>query len=45
MASNVLGRDVVTTQLKAWHRHDQTSQSLATIPGDGPIRGVSFALR
>ena len=45
MASNVLGRDVVTTQLKAWHRHDQTSQSLATIPGDGPIRGASFALK
>jgi hypothetical protein len=45
MASNVPGCDVVTTQLKAWHRHDQTRQCLATIPGDGPIRGVSFALK
>jgi hypothetical protein len=45
MASNVPGCDAVTTQLKAWHRHDQTSQCLATIPGDGPIRDVSFALK
>jgi len=29
----------------AWHREDQTSQCLATIPGIGPIGGVSFALK
>jgi len=29
----------------AWHRQNQTSQCLATIPGIGPIGGVSFALR
>jgi len=29
----------------AWHRQDQTSQCLATIPGVGPIAGVSFALK
>ena len=32
-------------QLMAWHRQDQTSQCLATIPGIGPISGVSFALK
>jgi len=31
--------------LMAWHRRDQTSQCLATIPGIGPIGGVSFALK
>lgn len=31
-------------RLMAWHRQDQTSQCLATIPGIGPIGGVSFAL-
>src|SRR5438552_3385220 len=29
----------------AWHRQDQTSQCLATIPGIGPIGGLSFALK
>ena len=29
----------------AWHREEQTSQCLATIPGIGPIGGVSFALK
>ena len=29
----------------AWYRQDQTSQCLATIPGIGPIGGVSFALK
>src|SRR5437763_5961069 len=45
-------RDVVDAKLKAidarlmaWHRQNQTSQCLATIPGIGPIGGVSFALR
>jgi transposase len=44
--------DVVAVKLKAiearlmvWHRHNQTSQCLATIPGIGPIGGVSFALK
>jgi transposase len=32
-------------RLMAWHRQDQTSQCLATIPGIGPIGGVSFALK
>jgi transposase len=32
-------------RLMAWHRQNQTSQCLATIPGIGPIGGVSFALR
>jgi transposase len=32
-------------RLMAWHRQDQTSQCLATIPGVGPIGGVSFALK
>jgi transposase len=31
--------------LMAWHRQDQTSQCLATIPGIRPIGGVSFALK
>src|SRR6267143_6098549 len=31
--------------LMAWHRQDQTSPCLATIPGIGPIGGVSFALK
>ena len=35
----------VETELMAWHRQDQTSQLLATIPGIGPIGGVSFALK
>ncbi len=35
----------IEARLMAWHRQDQTSQCLATIPGIGPIRGVSFALK
>jgi transposase len=35
----------IETRLMAWHRQDQTSQCLATIPGIGPIGGVSFALK
>ena len=35
----------IEAQLMAWHRQDQTSQCLATIPGIGPIGGVSFALK
>ena len=35
----------IEARLMAWHRQNQTSQSLATIPGIGPIGGVSFALR
>jgi transposase len=35
----------IEARLMAWHRQDQTSQCLATIPGVGPIGGVSFALK
>jgi transposase len=35
----------IETRLMAWHRQDQTSQCLATIPGIGPIGWVSFALK
>jgi transposase len=35
----------IEAQLMAWHRQNQTSQCLATIPGIGPIGGVSFALK
>jgi transposase len=35
----------IEQRLLAWHRQDQTSQCLATIPGIGPIAGVSFALK
>jgi transposase len=35
----------IEARLMMWHRHDQTSQCLATIPGVGPIGGVSFALK
>ena len=35
----------IEARLMAWHRHDQTSQCLATIPGIGPIGGISFALK
>jgi transposase len=35
----------IDARLMAWHRQNQTSQCLATIPGIGPIGGVSFALR
>ena len=35
----------IEARLMAWHRQDQTSQCLTTIPGIGPIGGVSFALK
>ncbi len=35
----------IEARLMAWHRQDQTSQCLATIPGIGPIGGASFALK
>ena len=35
----------IEARLMAWHRQDQTSQCLATIPGIGPIGGISFALK
>jgi transposase len=36
---------VIEARLMMWHRHDETSQCLATIPGVGPIGGVSLALK
>ncbi len=36
---------VIEARLMMWHRHDQTSQCLATIPGVRPIGGVSLALK
>jgi transposase len=35
----------IEARLIAWHRQDQTSQCPATIPGIGPIGGVSFTLK
>jgi transposase len=35
----------IAVRLMAWHREEQTSRCLATIPGIGPIGGVSFALK
>jgi transposase len=35
----------IEARLVAWHRQNQTSQLLATIPGIGPIGGTSFALK
>ena len=35
----------IEARLMAWHRQDQTSQLLATIPGIGPIGAVGFALK
>jgi transposase len=35
----------IEARLVAWHRQNQISQLLATIPGIGPIGGVSFALK
>jgi transposase len=35
----------IEARVMAWHRQDQTSRLLATIPGVGPIGGVSFALK
>src|SRR6266446_4189078 len=49
LASQLNGVEIklkaIEARLMAWHRHDQTSQCLATIPGIGPIGGVSFALK
>jgi transposase len=49
LAGQLAGLDAklkaIEARLVAWHRHDQTSQCLATIPGIGPIGGVSFALK
>jgi transposase len=49
LASQLNGLDIklkaIEARLMAWHRQDQTSQCLATIPGIGPIGGVSFALK
>jgi transposase len=49
LASQLNGLDIklkaIEARLIAWHRQDQTSQCLATIPGIGPIGGVSFALK
>ena len=35
----------IEARLMGWHRQDQKSQCLATIPGVGPIGGLSFALK
>ena len=49
LASQLDGLDIklkgLEARVMAWHRQDQTSQCLATIPGVGPISGVSFALK
>jgi len=49
LASQLDGLDIklkgIEARVMAWHRQDQTSQCLATIPGVGPISGVSFALK
>src|SRR6516162_3518106 len=49
LAGQLDGLDIklrtIEKRLMAWHRQDQTSQCLATIPGIGPIAGVSFALK
>ena len=49
LASQLDGLDAklkaIEARLMAWHRQNQTSQLLATIPGIGPIGGVSFALK
>jgi transposase len=49
LAGQLDGLDIklkaIEARLMAWHRQDQTSQLLATIPGIGPIGGVSFALK
>ena len=31
-------------QILAWHRHDEVSQRLATIPGIGPITASAIAM-
>ena len=38
-----LGR--IEKQLKAWHRENERSQRLATIPGIGPVGATTMALR
>jgi transposase len=35
----------IDARLMVWHRHDQRSRLLASIPGVGPIGAVSFALK
>src|SRR6516164_10314473 len=49
LASQLDGLEIklktIEKRLMAWHRQDQISQCLATIPGIGPISGVSFALK
>ena len=49
LASQLDGLDIklkaIENRLMAWHRQDPTSQCLATVPGIGPISGVSFALK
>jgi transposase len=49
LAAQLDGLDIklkaLDKRLMAWHRRDQTSQCLATVPGIGPIAGVSFALK
>ena len=35
----------IEARIMTWHRHNQKSQLLATVPGIGPIAGVSFALK
>jgi len=49
LATQLDGLDIklkaIEKRLMGWHRQDQTSQCLATIPGIGPIGGVSFALK
>jgi transposase len=49
LASQLDGLDIklkaIDKRLAGWHRQDQTSQCLATIPGIGPIAGLSFALK
>lgn len=35
----------IEARIMAWHKQDQKSQLLATVPGVGPIGGVSFALK
>jgi transposase len=35
----------IDARIMAWHKQNQKSQLLATVPGIGPIGGVSFALK
>jgi transposase len=35
----------IEARIVAWHKQNQKSQLLATVPGIGPIGGVSFALK